>query len=79
MLKYFVKDGDKTDNAPWVVKCIDWKAISDQTQTISPKDYLNNSNVLLYISSNAETVFTAKACTAILYVHVNELLCRANI
>lgn len=43
-----------------VVKCIDWKTITDQTRSISPSDYLNEADVLLHTSPYADTVFTAE-------------------
>ena len=45
-----------------VVKCINWKIITDQTRSILPSDYLDEADILLHTSPNADTVFTAEAC-----------------
>lgn len=52
-----------------IVKCVDWKTVTDWMQPISPADHLDKADVLLYISPNADMVFTPEARDGSFYTY----------
>lgn len=65
----FAQDGGNE----WVVKCVNWKMLTGQAQPILPSQFLDEADVLLHTSPNADTVFIAKACVT-MYTDFNELM-----